>query len=72
MRTALTKMDKLYAGDAVYVEEMAERRDALLVTTHDGYTSTNSIVLEFEVAVRVERYLRQWIEKQIEDSPGEG
>lgn len=48
-------MNKLYLGDAVYVE--LDELDRLVVTTEDGVTVTNRIVLEPEVARELENVL---------------
>jgi hypothetical protein len=46
---------KRYLGDAAYVD--VEER-GIILTTEDGYTATNTIVLETEVIAALEEYLK--------------
>jgi len=48
-------MNKLYLGDAVYVE--LDDEDCVVLTTEDGVSVTNRIVLEPEVARELENVL---------------
>lgn len=67
---------KSYLGDAVYVEHDGF---GLVLTTEDGYSTTNRIVLEPEVWGALETYIKRHVEaaqavdsqplEQKEDSP---
>lgn len=49
-------MDKVYLGDAVYAEYNGSE---LVLTTSNGITDTNTIVLEPHVLYRLENYIKE-------------
>ena len=49
-------MNKSYLGDAVYADK--DEFNSLILTTEDGYTDTNRIVLEPEVLQALMDYLK--------------
>lgn len=53
---------KIYLGDGVYLEYYGPGSDAVL-TTEDGYSATNRIVLEPEVLAQLLAVVRK-LEKQ--------
>jgi hypothetical protein len=62
-------MKKLYLGDGVYVEL---DRDRLLLTTQDGYGSSNYIFLEMEVFERLKIYVERLNEENAKRRSGGG
>lgn len=51
-------MEKRYIGDAVYVE--IDKWGDILLTTEDGISVTNSIVLEASVYRNLIRYVKEY------------
>ena len=51
-----TKREKRYLGDAVYVE-IDEDAQTIILTTEDGVSTTNRVVLDVPVLEALDRYL---------------
>ena len=48
---------RAYLGDAVYIE--FDEHDRLILTTSNGITNTNTIILEFEVLRELIAYFKR-------------
>lgn len=58
--------DKVYLGDGVYANR-SER--GIVLTTENGITATNTIVLEPEIVEEFERYIARLRERADDDLP---
>ena len=53
-------MPKRYLGDGVYVDESPDR-GGLVLTTENGYTTTNTIFLKPEVVIALVAYIEEMV-----------